>query len=111
MKALKAKIKISQNTVKIKILKLKKYSFLHTPVNLEEKHGWDVDGLEHDELDRVNGGHREGRRLLVGVVQLVEVLVQERPMEHTVTPIRKVILLEEKILFVIYLANDFNSKI
>jgi len=59
----------------------------------------------------VNGGHREGRRLLVGVVQLVEVLVQERPMEHTVTPIRKVILLEEKRLFVIYLANDFNSKI
>jgi len=39
MKALKAKIKISQNTVKIKILKLKKYSFLLTPVNLEEKHG------------------------------------------------------------------------
>jgi hypothetical protein len=83
-------------------------------VNLEEKHGRDVDGLEHDELDRVNGGHREGRRLLVGVVQLVEVLVQERPVEHTVAPVCKIILLKEKDSFVSlfhYLSSIYSAAI
>ena len=35
--------------------------------------GRDVDELDVDELDGVDGGDREGRRLLVRVVQLVEV--------------------------------------
>ena len=61
-------------------------------MNLEEEHRRDVDGLEDYELDGVDGGHREGGRLLVGVVQLVEVLVKKRPVENAVAPIRQVVL-------------------
>ena len=39
-----------------------------------KEHGSDVDALDVEELHRVDGGHREGGRLLVRVVQLVEVL-------------------------------------
>ena len=52
-----------------------------------EEHGADEDELHVDELERVDGGDAEGRRLLVGVVQLVEVLVQER---RVVQPVRQV---------------------
>ena len=55
-------------------------------------HGQDVDRLEDDELDGVDRGHGEGRRLLVGVVQLVEVLVEERPVEDAVPPVGRVVL-------------------
>ena len=44
-----------------------------TNVHGHKEHGRGVDGLNVDELDRVDGGDREGRRLLVRVVQLVEV--------------------------------------
>ena len=56
-------------------------------MDLEEEHWWDVDGLEHDELNGMDGSDGEGRWLLVGVVQLVEVLVEPRPVENTVAPI------------------------
>ena len=56
-------------------------------MNLEEEHGWDVDGLEDDELNRVNGSDGEGGGLLVRVMQLVEVLVEERPVEDAVAPV------------------------
>ena len=56
-------------------------------MNLEEEHGWNVDGLEDDELNRVNGSDGEGGGLLVRVMQLVEVLVEERPVEDAVAPV------------------------
>ena len=62
-------------------------SFELTPVDGHEEHGTDEDKLYVDELERVNGRDAEGRRLLVGVVQLVEVLVQER---RVVQPVRQV---------------------
>ena len=39
-----------------------------------EEHGSDVDALDVEELHRVDGSNREGCRLFVRVVQLVEVL-------------------------------------
>jgi hypothetical protein len=71
---------------------------LLTPVNLEQEHGRDVDGLEDDELDGMNGSDGEGGGLLVGVVQLVEVDVHEWQVEDTMTPISKVILKRTKIV-------------
>ena len=50
---------------------------------VHEEHGSYVDKLDVEELHRVDGSHREGSGLLVGVVQLVEVLVQEG---HVVDP-------------------------
>ena len=50
---------------------------------VHEEHGSYVDKLDVEELHWVDGCHREGSRLLVGVVQLVEVLVQEG---HVVDP-------------------------
>ena len=73
---------------------IKSLKVLLTPMNLEEEHGRDVDALEDDELHRVDGGHGEGRRLLVGVVQLVEVLVHPGPVEDAVAPVSQIILKE-----------------
>ena len=58
-----------------------------TPVNLEQEHGRDVDWLEDDELNGMNGSDREGGGLLVGVMQLVEVDVQEWQVEDAMAPI------------------------
>ena len=46
-----------------------------------------------DELDGMDGRHGEGRRLLISVVQFVEIFVEERRVVHAVVPIRQVILL------------------
>ena len=56
-------------------------------MNLEKEHGRDVDGLEDDKLNGMNGSDGEGGGLLVGVMQLVEVDVQEWPVENTVAPV------------------------
>ena len=56
-------------------------------MNLEKEHGRDVDGLEDDKLDGVNGSDGESGGLLVGVMQLVEVDVQEWPVEDSVAPV------------------------
>jgi hypothetical protein len=61
-------------------------------VNFEEEHWRDVDALEDGELDRVDGRHGEGCRLLVGVVQLVEVTVQPGPVEDAMAPVGQVVL-------------------
>ncbi len=52
----------------------------------------DQHGLDVQELDRVDGRHREGRRLFVRVVELVEVLVEERHVVQPVMPVRQVVL-------------------
>ena len=64
-------------------------SYLDAPLLTEmyrqQQSGRDVDELYVDELDGVDGGDREGRRLLVGVVQLVKVsarFVQFESLEH-----------------------------
>ena len=46
---------------------------LLTEMYRQQQSGRDVDELYVDELDGVDGGDRECRRLLVGVVQLVKV--------------------------------------
>ena len=56
-------------------------------MNLEQEHGRDVDGLEDDELNGMNGSDGEGGGLLVGVMQLVEVDVQEWQVEDAMAPI------------------------
>ena len=45
-----------------------------TSVEFHEEHWCDVDGLDVEELHRVDGGDREGGGLFVSVVQLVEML-------------------------------------
>ena len=45
-----------------------------TGVHGHSEHGGDVDGLDVEELHRVDGRHREGGGLLVRVVELVEML-------------------------------------
>ncbi len=47
----------------------------------------------------MNGGDGEGRRLLVGVVQLVEVLVQPWPVKDPVAPVGQVVLKKDVQLF------------
>ncbi len=58
-----------------------------------EEDGCYIDALYVDDLDRVDGGDGEGRGLLVSVVQLVEVLVQPRPVVDAVRPVRDIVLL------------------
>ena len=58
-----------------------------TPVNWPEEHGRCVDELHVEDLDGVDGGDREGGRLLVRVVQLVEVLVQLRQVVDAMGPV------------------------
>ena len=45
-----------------------------TSVDLHEEHGGDVDGLDVEELHRVDGGDGESCWLFVGVVKFVEML-------------------------------------
>ena len=45
-----------------------------TSIDLHEEHWCDVDGLDVEELHRVDGGDGECGGLFVGVVQLVEML-------------------------------------
>ena len=63
-----------------------------TKVDWIEEHWWDVDDLDGDELHGVDGRDREGRGLLVVMVQLVEVLVQEGHVVHPVVPVGDVVL-------------------
>ena len=65
-------------------------------MDLEEEHRWDVDALEDDELNGMNGGHGEGGRLLVRVMELVEVPVEPWPVENSVAPVGQVVLLTKK---------------
>ena len=63
-----------------------------TPVDGHEEHGADEDHLHVDELERVDGGDAERGRLLVRVVQLVEVFVEKRRVVHPVRQVRQVVL-------------------
>ncbi len=56
-------------------------------MNLEQEHGRDVDGLEYDELNGMNGSDGEGGGLLVGVMQLVEVDVEKWQVKDAMAPI------------------------
>ena len=56
-------------------------------MDFENKHGRDVNGLEEDKLNRVNGSHREGSWLFVSVMKLMKILVEKRCMENAMTPI------------------------
>lgn len=58
----------------------------------KEEHGRDVDTLNVHNLQRMNSGHREGRRLFVSVVQLVEMLIKERRVVDPMGPVSQVIL-------------------
>ena len=62
----------------------------------DEEHGGDEDGLHVHELDRVDGRHGERRRLLVRVVELVEVLVQEGGVVDAVAPVGQIVLGRER---------------
>ena len=63
-----------------------------TKVDWKEEHGRDINALNVQNLERMNGGHGEGRRLFVSVVQLVEMLVEERSVVDPVGPVSQVIL-------------------
>ena len=58
----------------------------------EEEHGRDVDHLDGGHLDGVDGGDGEGRGVLVGVVKLVEALVEKRHVVDPVGPVGQVVL-------------------
>ena len=72
------------------------YESVLTKVYRQDQGGRDVDELDVDELDGVDGGDGEGRRLLVGVVELVKVFVQEGEVVHAMHPVRHVILRLER---------------
>ena len=59
-----------------------------------EKHGGHEYGLDVHEFKGMDGRDREGRRLLVGVVEFVKMLVQERSVVQPVGPVRPVVLQE-----------------
>ena len=59
------------------ISRLKYFSCLLTCIHGDCEHGRDVDCLDVEELHGVDGRHGEGGGLLVGVVQLVEVLTHK----------------------------------
>merc|ERR1719348_1942127 len=63
----------------------------YRPVDGKEEHRAELDTLLVKELNRVYGSDAEGGGLLVLVVQLVELLVKERPVVETVEPVRDVI--------------------
>ena len=58
----------------------------------KEEHGRDINALDVQNLERMNSGHGEGRRLFVSMVQLVEMLVEERSVVDSVGPVSQVIL-------------------
>ena len=60
-------------------------------MDVHQEHWGDVDHLNVQELDGMDGGDAEGRGLLVGVVELVEVLVQEGHVVDAVQPVRDVV--------------------
>ena len=66
-------------------------------MNRKEEHGQDVNALDVDELERVDGRDGESGRLLISVMQLVKVFVQPRRVVNPVSPICEVILESKKI--------------
>lgn len=63
-----------------------------TPMNREQEERQAAGQLDVHDLHRVDGRHRERCRLLVLVVQLVEVLVQPRSVVQPVEDVGRVIL-------------------
>lgn len=58
-----------------------------------EEEEWQTHGqLDVHDLERMDGGDREGSRLLVLVVELVEMLVEPRSVVQTMKDIRRVVL-------------------
>ena len=82
------------NCVKIAMhyLGTKRDNLVLTEVDGEEEHGRDVDHLDGGHLDGVDGGDGEGRGVLVGVVKLVEALVEEGHVVDPVGPVGQVVL-------------------
>lgn len=65
---------------------------LLTPIGWNEEHGRYEDSLEKEKFYRMDGRHGEGCRLLVRVMQFVEVFVKEWRVENPVAPVRQIIL-------------------
>ncbi len=68
------------------------YKLFITPVSWDENQGRHEDSLHVNEFDRMDGCHGESRRLLISVMQLVEILVEERSVVHPMMPIGQIIL-------------------
>jgi hypothetical protein len=62
--------------------------YVLTPVDREQEHRRREHELHVDKLYWMNGSHRKSGRLLVLVVQFVEVFVEERSVINTVVPVR-----------------------
>jgi len=74
------------------VVQIHQYSTKYTKVHRNKQHWTNKNALVEEELRWMDGSDTEGSGLLVGVVELVEVAVEEWEVENPVGPVSQVVL-------------------